>query len=361
MDKQKIMIIIPNLKVAGAQKMVEQLSLEIDRQQFEVYLICLSSRSNSFIEKRLRASGIDIEFLNKKSGFSLSVLFKVCKCVKKINPDIIHTHVTSWVYSFPIAWMKRITILHTIHSRPNRQESNVLTRKFIKFLYHKHILIPIAISEEIKKEAEKVYNLQSNEVEMVVNPVDYVSFSKVQKRRHEGVVFVNVARFDEVKNQCFLINAFAKAYNQNNNVRLVLAGEGPLMREAQELTDRLKLNNSVKFLGNVDDVPALFSYCDVFVLPSLTEGLPVSMLEAEAAGLPVIASRIGGIPDIFDNNGYLITVNDEHALVESILEFENDEIRERKGENSRKIAANYSADKVARRYEALYKKYRRLQ
>ena len=99
--------------------------------------------------------------------------------------------------------------------------------------------------------------------------------------------------------------------------------------------------------------------CDVFVLPSLTEGLPVSMLEAEAAGLPVIASKIGGIPDIFKDNGYLINVNDEIALIESILLLTNTEIREEKSKNSKNIAKQYSADKVARRYEELYTKYGR--
>ena len=129
------------------------------------------------------------------------------------------------------------------------------------------------------------------------------------------------------------------------------------MEEAQHLSKALGIDNVVQFLGNVDNVPELFSICDVFVLPSLTEGLPVSLLEAEAAGLPVIASRIGGIPDIFNDNGYLIDVNDENALIESILSLTNDDIRAEKGKNSKEIAKQYSADKVARKYEELYKKY----
>lgn len=361
MKKQKVMIIVSNLKIAGAQKMVEQLALAMNKDRYEPYIICLSTPCNSSIEKKILAKDIPIVFLNKKFGFRIKMFFKIAFYVKKIRPSIIHTHVTSWIYTFPIAWLKKICILHTIHSRPNRQEGNILARKLITFLYHRHIIIPVAISNEIKKEAVQLYKLSNDEVEMIVNPVDYVSFSKVEKKNHEGVVYVNVARFDEVKNQIFMIKAFAKAYRSNSQIRLVLAGEGKLMEEAKQLSRSLGIDNAVRFMGNVDNVPELFSICDVFVLPSLTEGLPVSMLEAEAAGLPIIASRVGGIPDIFNNNGYLIEVNDENALINSILMLTNPEIRVEKSRNSKEIAKKYSADKVARKYEELYKKYWRKQ
>lgn len=357
MEKQKVMIIVSNLKIAGAQKMVEQLALAMDKNKYELNIICLSAPCNTSIEKKIMSNKIPIIFLNKKPGFQYKMFFEIAFYVKKIRPSIIHTHVTSWIYTFPIAWEKNICILHTIHSRPNRQESNILVRNLITFLYHRHIIVPVAISNEIKKEAVQLYKLSDTEVEMVVNPVDYVSFSKVEKKKHENTVYVNVARFDEVKNQIFLIKAFAKAYKKNPQIRLVLAGDGKLIEEAQQLSKLLRIDNAVRFLGNVDNVPELFSVCDVFVLPSLTEGLPVSMLEAEAAGLPVIASRIGGIPDIFNNNGYLIEVNDEDALIDSILALSNFEIRIEKGKKSREIAIKYSADKVARKYESLYEKY----
>ena len=337
MKKQKVMIIVSNLKIAGAQKMVEQLALAMNKDRYEPYIICLSTPCNSSIEKKILAKDIPIVFLNKKFGFRIKMFFKIAFYVKKI------------------------CILHTIHSRPNRQEGNILARKLITFLYHRHIIIPVAISNEIKKEAVQLYKLSNDEVEMIVNPVDYVSFSKVEKKNHEGVVYVNVARFDEVKNQIFMIKAFAKAYRSNSQIRLVLAGEGKLMEEAKQLSRSLGIDNAVRFMGNVDNVPELFSICDVFVLPSLTEGLPVSMLEAEAAGLPIIASRVGGIPDIFNNNGYLIEVNDENALINSILMLTNPEIRVEKSRNSKEIAKKYSADKVARKYEELYKKYWRKQ
>lgn len=357
MQKEKVMIVVSNLKIAGAQKMVEQLALAMDKNQYELNIICLSSPCNSIIEKRLLDNNISIIFLNKKPGFQYKMFSKIMFYVKKLKPSIIHTHVTSWIYTFPIAMKKNICILHTIHSRPNRQEDNTLVRKLITFLYHHHVIVPVAISNEIKKEATQLYDLSESEVEMVVNPVDYMSFSRVEKKKHEEVVYVNVARFDKVKNQLFLIKAFAKAYEKKPQIRLILAGEGELMGEAQHLSKALGIDNVVQFFGNVDNVPELFSICDVFVLPSLTEGLPVSLLEAEAAGLPVIASRIGGIPDIFNDNGYLIDVNDENALIESILSLTNDDIRAEKSKNSNEIAKQYSADKVARKYEELYKKY----
>lgn len=355
--KKKVLIVVSNLKVAGAQKMVEQLVLSINKQLFEVFLICISSPQNSVIEKKIESNNIPILYLNKRLGFHPSIIFKVWKIVSKIEPSVIHTHVSSWIYVFFIAWIKNIKILHTIHSRPNRQEVNQLQRKLVKFLYHHNVMIPVAISSEIKKESLNIYDMAEEKVEMVVNPVDYDNFSKVVPQPHDNIVYVNVARFNVVKNQSLLVKAFATAYQENRNIRLIFAGEGETFEEIKQLVNQLEMEDIITFKGNVEDVAKLFEVCDVFVLPSLSEGLPISILEAEAASLPIIASRIGGIPDIFEDNGLLFEVNDEKGLVNSILELSHQEIRQKYAEKSRRIAEKYSADKVAKRYEELYVKY----
>ena len=137
-----------------------------------------------------------------------------------------------------------------------------------------------------------------------------------------------------------------------------MAGEGELLEDAKSLALQLGIEFAVDFLGNVENVAQLLAESDVFILPSLTEGLPISMLEAEAAGLPVIASRVGGIPDVFQDNGCLVDVNDEAALVEAMLQLASDEaLRQEMSKRSQTIAKKYAADVIAREYEALYRKY----
>ena len=142
----------------------------------------------------------------------------------------------------------------------------------------------------------------------------------------------------------------------NYDVRLDL-GKG---EEAKQLAKDLGAEQAASFLGNVENVPQLLAACDVFVLPSLSEGLPVSMLEAEAAALPVIASHVGGIGDIFCDNGRLIPVNGEEELIKAILELAEDkDLRLKMGESSQKIAEPFAADRIARQYEQLYAKFGR--
>lgn len=356
----KVLIAISDLEIAGAQKVVEQLAIQLQRNQIPVRLLILSSAKNSAIEKRLRENGVGIDFLDKPAGIHLQTFWKAAKYIRTYKPDVIHTHLNSWLYVFPVAWRKKIKILHTIHSQAAEQEHYSALRKLVTFLYHGKVMVPVAISDEIRKEATQVYGLPCEQIEMVYNPMDYRSFSEEPKQNHQGVVFVNVARFHSDKNQLFLIRAFAKAHQQNSDIRLCMAGEGELLEDAKALARELGVADAVAFPGTVENVAQLLAKCDVFVLPSLTEGLPISMLEAEAAGLPVIASRVGGIPDIFDGNGCLIEVNDEAALVDAMLRLaENAALRQEMGQKSQAIAKAYGAEVITPQYEALYRKYRK--
>ena len=359
MRRLKVLIIISNLKIAGAQKMVEQLALAIDKTKFEVHVVSLSSALNTVIERKLIDNQIPLVFLNKKSGVSIGAFFKLSKYIKAFKPDIIHSHIMGWFYALPVCIMKKIPILHTIHSQPKRQESNKLLRALVRKMYHSKRMIPVGISDQISEEAVQVYKLGERFIDTVYNPVDYSGFSAIVREEHEGVNFVNVARFNKIKNQIFLLKAFVKVHEEFPHYSLYFAGDGELLEEAKTIVRSLGANGYIHFLGNVDNVPMLFSKCDVFVLPSLSEGLPVSMLEAEAASLPIIASRIGGIPDIFHENGFLFEVNNENELIECLAKMNNSSFRKKFGENSKKIACQYSAEKIARKYESLYEKYRK--
>ncbi|MBO5868919.1 MAG: glycosyltransferase [Oscillospiraceae bacterium] len=356
----KVLIAISDLELAGAQKVVAHLAANMDQMQNQLGVLVLSEARDTIIERQLRRQNIQLYFLNKPAGLHLPTFKKAAQFVKEFAPDVIHTHLNAWLYVFPVALQKKIKVLHTIHSRAARQESSGMLRKLITLLYRRKKFVPVAISDEIRKEITQVYGLPLEQVEMVYNPVDYQTFAREPKQAHDGVVFVNVARFNKVKNQLFLIQAFAKARQQNENIRLVMAGDGALFEAAKTLARELGVADAVEFPGAVENVPQLLASCDVFVLPSIAEGLPISMLEAEAAAMPVIASNVGGIPDIFDGNGCLVEVNDEAALVDAILRLAADaSLRQEMGQKSQKIASRYAADVIVPQYEALYRKYGR--
>lgn len=360
MMNKRVLIVAANLKIAGAQKMIEQLALYINRQKYDVRVLVLSKRMDTSIERRLDLSGIDTIYLDKASGLQISCFGKVRREINRFKPNIIHTHVNSWLYVLPSVILDGYKFIHTIHSSPERQEANAVLRKIIKRLYHSNRAFPVAISDKIRTDAVQVYDLPLSKIERVYNPVEYKTFSEISKEDHDGTVFVNVARFNAIKNQAFLIKAFARVHAINKNTSLLLAGDGELLEEAKRLVQELACSDCIAFLGNIDNVHELFSKSDVFVLPSLSEGMPISLLEAEASGMPVIASDVGGIPDVIDTNGFLIPVNNENALIKAMQSLvDNRDLRNQMGKRSQEIASQYSSEKIAKEYEALYDKYAR--
>ena len=356
--QKRVLIIAANLKIAGAQKMIEQLVLHLDSDLVRVRVIVLSNRLETAIEKRLDAAGVDVRYLGKQKGLSFALFGKMKAELDNFSPDLIHTHVNSWLYILPAVLCGRYQMLHTIHSSPERQERYALLRVIMRYLYRAGKAIPVAISDQIRNEATKVYGISHEHIELVYNPVDYHLFADAKRKEHAGIVFVNVARFNPIKNHLFLIKCFSRVYKVNPDTRLVLAGDGELLQETKALVEALGLQQVVEFKGNVDDVATLLSECDVFVLPSLSEGMPISLLEAEAASLPVIASRTGGIPDVVDSNGILVEVNCEEALVNAMIDIaSHPEKRVCMGERSKAIAVKYSSETVADAYELLYYKH----
>lgn len=358
MKPMKVLIVIANFKIAGAQKMVEQLAIGLKNQPIELKVVCVSHKRGNAIEKKLEENGIDVTFLNKKRGFSLGTFFKMRKIIKTFAPSVIHTNVTtSWIYSFIPAVRYKIPILHTIHSQPKRQEANRHLYRLIKWLYKTGKAHPVAISDEIKKEAEDLYGLKKEQVELIYNPVDYYAFSNRAKTEHADTVYVNVARHEKVKNLDTLIECFCDAHKINEHISLMQAGDGELFKELKDKIEMLDASKYIHMLGNVEDIPALFDSCDVFILTSLSEGLPVSLLEAEAASLPIIASNVGGIPDIVEKNGILTDPYDKKSIVDAILKMADKSLHEEMGKISDSIAAKYKAEVIAEKYMQLYKKY----
>jgi glycosyltransferase involved in cell wall biosynthesis len=229
-DKRKlrVLIVIPNLFVAGAQKMVEQLVSHLDYSRFDVKLIVLSAPASTYLEESVGRSGAELHYLNKKPGFHIRTFFQAWKLLGAFHPDVIHTHLRGWIYLAPWILLHRIKVLNTIHSRPTGYESKALL-PVMKWLYLRSKFILVAISDRIAEEAVGVYGLPPERIETVFNPVSFRRFSEAERVAHTAFQFVLVARFDSVKNHLFLIDVFSQVRRECGNVRLLLAGEGELM------------------------------------------------------------------------------------------------------------------------------------
>ena len=164
-----------------------------------------------------------------------------------------------------------------------------------------------------------------------------------------------MARQDANKNQRAIIECFEKIVKKHPNTKLFLIGDGPLHSELVELVSTLKLESYVEMPGMVDRTKEFYAQADVYVQASHREALPLSVLEAMAARLPIIGTDVGGMNDLISNNGYLIEDNKESLLSAMSQMLYNSKIEmEQMGLNSRKKVLSYTSSQMADRYMEIY-------
>ena len=154
-----------------------------------------------------------------------------------------------------------------------------------------------------------------------------------------------------------LIRAFKNAFGcAQMNAKLYLAGDGPLLNETKELVSALGMKDVVFFLGQINNIPQLLKNMDVFVLSSRSEACPISILEAMASGLPIISTKVGGVPELVTNNGILVESEDEQAFCEALKElFQNNDLRAKYSRNALINVLNFDRKTIIPQYEEEYR------
>lgn len=359
MNPTKVAMIVPSFCVAGAETMAAQLAAYVDRTRFDLSLLVMSSDLGTSLDRYIAESGVNVTYFNKPAGFSLSVMLRISRFLNDFQPDVIHTHLSAWIYALPWAMLRNIRIIHTVHSMPQHECAGILA-KIRRRLHRNGKIIPVGISDSITRDLLSYYSLSAERVETVFNPVDIRKFSagNRQPRSGEPLTFINVARFSPVKNQALLVEAFARVHMRIPHTRLLLLGDGELRIHVEEKVRELELEDVVRFTGNIPYVRDMLLQSDIFVLSSDYEGLPMTILEAMAAGLPIIATNVGGVPDIVKENGILIEYPEVDSLANAMVCLAEDaELRLKMGRISSLMAEQYDIRKVTAQYEALYEKY----
>lgn len=221
----------------------------------------------------------------------------------------------------------------------------------------------IAVSRAIAAELGGRFGWPAEKIEVIHNAVDLRRFGEARPAAREelatptsGPIVLTSARLTDQKGIHFLLRALAKA----DGVALAIAGDGPLRSELEGEAERLEIDDRVSFLGHRDDVPELLAACDVFALPSLFEGSSLAVLEAMAAGAPVVSSAIGGTAEVVEDgrSGLLVPPEDPEALAAALRRLAADEtLRARLSAAAReRVESEFAREVMARRVEAAYER-----
>lgn len=366
-SKLRVAIVLMQFGYGGAERMVALLASHLPLDELEVKVFCVyGTPRGNVMERMVMEHGVQIEYLGKGRGFSPVHVLRTTHVLREFGADIVHTHLGAAMYC--AHWVKSTgrKALHTLHNIPEK-EFGSLKRRVMRSLYRSGNYVPVAISERNRELTASYYGLPVDRVEMVVNPVDVEKFSDANPKPwgERSWDFVHVARFGTQKNHKGLIEAVYRVVNgvgvePRPGLRIALVGGGPLEHEIRVLVDELGLKENVEFLGTRDDVAGILHDSRCFILPSEYEGLPMSILEAMAAGLPVLATAVGGIPDVVEDGitGKLVPVGDTVALAEAMVLMMTGEPGLASMSSASKVRAmSYDCEITARRYMELYERY----
>ena len=358
-NKYRVMLVIQSLRVGGAETMVESLSYALLRQECAVLVVVLQS-GETILTERMRKKGVDLRILGKRPGLDLSVFNRLAAIMRDFQPDVVHSHLPILQYVVPAARKAHVgNLVHTVHNMAEKETRSNLKRLLSRRYYRNGSVVPVALSEVTKRSVEDVYGLDASQVAIVANGIDLEAYEpKRDYSLSDPIRICHIGRFEEQKNHAALVDAAAQLKADGFDAVFDLYGVGSLMEEIKDAIAKKGLEGEFLFHGLTDNVPDALGKADLFVFPSVYEGMPMVLAEAMAAGLPIVAAAVGGIPDMLkDGESALLCDADAASVVSAIEKLLSEEgLRKSLGMAARERAANFSSDSMARAYLDIYKR-----
>ena len=352
----RIVQIMPEFGLAGAEIMCENLIYELIKNGYDVTVISMYDY-HSVITERLENVGVEIRYLGKRPGFDISIFYKIKKILSEVRADVIHTHRNCAQYAVPAAILAGVKHrVHTVHNVAEK-ENGKLARKLNDFFFKHCHLIPVALSELIRDSIVREYGLKKDEVPVIYNGIDLSRcLLKTDYSIYGNFKIIHVGRFSEQKNHIGLLKAFKLFHDDHPDSELWLIGDGEKKIEIEEYVAENNLIESVKFLGLQSNVYGYLHDADMFTLPSNYEGVPISLIEAMGTGLPIVATTVGGVPDMLDNNNAVLTdLNVSNIAAAFEKYYLSAELRCWHGQNAYKRSAFFSAETMCKSYMSVYR------
>jgi len=321
-----------------------------DKRKFNVILCVL--REENYLIKFFTDKEVNIRILGR-GKFSPMTLLDIIRITKKEHIHLIHAHGYGAANFGRLAGM--IRGIPTIVHAHDDDRYYPLYQNLADRLLRNHTAKAIAVSESVKKSCINKRHIDKDKTFVIHNGIPLKDFvppegERVQKERKRlGIesdfkVIGTVAKLREEKGTQYFIESAAKVLEIFPKTNLLVAGDGPLLEELKILSEKLGIYDRVLFAGFRNDIPVILSIIDIFVIPSITEGSPLALLEAMAMGKPIIATNAGGIVEILKDGetGLLVPSRDPEAIAEKIVYLLRNEAESRKlGSRAREEAEKY--------------------
>ena len=359
----KILHVLFTLQTGGAEYVALNLLERLDGHRYDRHVVSLTGEGD--LADAFRRQGVQVHMLHKRSGLDPMLALRLLRLCRRLRPDIVHTHnATPWLYAVLAAKGSGASLYHTEHSNlfPHQRRLMRAERWLARWTD-----VIISDSEKVKRHLVERQGLPGRKITTILNgidterfsrPVDVAGVRRALGLNGSGPVIGTVGRLAEVKDHATLLEAFRRILEAMPQALLLIVGDGPLRAELEASARRLGIAGRVTFLGRRADVSQLLRAFDIFVLSSISEGLPLSVPEAMAAGVPVVATDVGALREVVSDPafGVLVPPKSPERLAEAVLALLRDETR--RGVISRaareRVQATFDVTRMVHDYETAY-------
>lgn len=363
--------VVYHFGTGGMENGVVNLINHLPAGRFRHAIVSLTDHTD--FRRRILRDDVSFHDLAKRPGHDLGWYRRLATVLRALKPAIVHTrNLNALEAQFVAAWLGVPGRVHGEHGRDvfdlaGRNWKYNLLRRAARPLVQRYI----AVSRDLAGWLTDTVGVGPQRVTQIYNGVDSARFRPRSGERPDiapagfldgaRLVIGSAGRMVAVKDYPTLVRAFIRLHGMAPDpagLRLFLVGDGPDRVSCQQLIETAGLAGQAWFAGNRDDVPELMRAMDLFVLPSLGEGISNTILEAMATGLPVVASRVGGNPELVQagRTGSLFTAGDVDALARLLLEYAEDGVRrQREGAAARaRVEREFALERMAAAYQAVY-------
>ena len=364
----KILYLITGLKTGGAEMVLYRLLEGINRDKFEPVVVSIIPVAE--IGEKIKELGIKVLSLEKNLKYNPFILFRLINILKKEKPQILHSFLFHAIFLGRIAG-KICSVPIILSSVRSSYIGGAFRNKLLQLTNRLDDAVTI-VSRDAKNKMAKEKAISSDKTIVVYNGLDLKKFpiqnqeTKDRKRKELGIeknrkVLIVAGRLFKAKGYPYLIEAIKNLKSKYSGILLFILGEGEERKKLEFQIKKFNLEKNIFLLGQKSNVIDYLEAGDLFVLSSLWEGLPNAVLEAMACGLPVVATNVGGVPEIIEDNlnGFLVepkNASDLSSKIDKVFNLEEDKIREIKKKARETIEARFSLKEMARSYENLYDK-----
>lgn len=369
-DKIKVLHVTASLRMGGAENLILGLLENVNNKDVETHLFMFGKSEDNVQWDDFLKLSIPYRWLDVSKFYNPRILIELIGYIRQNQIDIIHTHLCDGDIVGRIAgWLLGIPVISTLQNAPKdflsyRFDRRILAIGTARFL-GQHM---VAVSDTIKNQFAEEWQIPFERLTTITNAVDIDRFLPTGKQKlaqpdNRPFTIINIGRLVPQKAQHVLLKAGSQLLKENINFEIWIVGDGELKDQLLALSKELNLTENVKFLGLRRDISELLKKADVFTLSSDWEGLPLSAIEAMAAGCPAVLTDVGGNAELVQDgkNGYLVPPNQPDLLARAYLRLYSDEHhRFVMGQAAQASVENkFHIKAIAQQYERLYKKLNR--